>query len=47
MQFGTLPKRAEFEDYAARLAARPAYLSAKAIDNELGARLAAQTAPAA
>jgi glutathione S-transferase len=47
MQFGTLPKRAEFEDYAARLVARPAYLSAKAIDNELGERLAAQAAPAA
>lgn len=36
-QFGTLPKRAEFEGYAARLTARPAYLSGKAIDNALAA----------
>ena len=36
MQFGTLPKRPEFEDYAARLVQRPAYTAAKAIDEALG-----------
>lgn len=41
MQFGTLPRRAEFEDYAARLTQRPAYQAAKAIDMALGAELAA------
>ena len=38
-QFGTLPTRGEFSDYAARLVERPAYRSAKAIDDELGQRL--------
>lgn len=42
LQFGTIAKRAEFEDYAARLTARPAYLIAKAIDTALGAELAQQ-----
>lgn len=40
MQFGTISKRAEFEDYAARLTQRPAYLAAKAIDAALGEQLA-------
>jgi len=40
MQFGTIGKRAEFEDYAARLTQRPAYLAAKAIDAALGEQLA-------
>lgn len=40
MQFGTIAKRAEFEDYAARLTQRPAYLAAKAIDTALGEKLA-------
>lgn len=40
MQFGTIGKRAEFEDYAARLTQRPAYQSAKAIDMALGEQLA-------
>ena len=40
MQFGTISKRAEFEDYAARLTQRPAYLAAKAIDMALGEALA-------
>lgn len=44
MQFGTIPKRAEFEDYAARLTQRPAYLAAKAIDMALGAQLAQKQA---
>ncbi len=35
MQFGTIPKRAEFEAYAAKLSARPAYLAAKALDAAL------------
>jgi glutathione S-transferase len=39
MQFGSLPKRAEFEDYAARLVTRPAYVTAKGIDAALGATL--------
>ena len=42
MQFGTLPKRPEFEDYAARLVARPAYTAAKAIDEALGQALQAK-----
>ena len=32
MEFGTLPRRSEFEDYAAKLVERPAYQAAKAID---------------
>jgi glutathione S-transferase len=40
MQFGTLPKRPEFEDYAARLSGRTAYQTAKGIDMTLGAQLA-------
>lgn len=40
MQFGTITKRAEFEDYAARLTQRPAYLAAKGIDMALGEQLA-------
>jgi glutathione S-transferase len=44
MQFGTIPKRAEFEDYAARLTQRPAYQAAKAIDMALGAQLAQKPA---
>lgn len=35
MQFGTLPKRSEFEAYTARLTARPAYQAAQAIDAAL------------
>ena len=35
LQFGTIPKRAVFEDYAARLRERPAYKEAKAIDMAL------------
>lgn len=35
MQFGSLPKRKEFEDYAAKLVTREAYKSAKAIDEAL------------
>lgn len=35
LQFGTVPKRAAFEDYFARLSSRPAYLRAKAIDTDL------------
>lgn len=46
VQFGTLPKRAAFEDYIARLSSRPAYIRAKAIDNDLiaAAQAAAQAA---
>jgi glutathione S-transferase len=44
MQFGTIPKRAEFEDYAARLTRRPAYQAAKAIDTALGEQLAQKQA---
>lgn len=33
--FGTLPERAEFSAYAERLRSRPAYIRAKAIDNDL------------
>lgn len=36
LQFGSLPKRPEFEDYAARLVQRPAFRAAKAIDEALG-----------
>jgi glutathione S-transferase len=35
LQFGTLPKLASFEGYAARLSERPAYQAAKAIDMQL------------
>ena len=35
VQFGTLPKRPSFNAYADRLAQRPAYRAAKAIDMEL------------
>jgi glutathione S-transferase len=42
MQFGTLPKRAEFEDYAAKLTIRPAYLEAKRVDEALGQAMALQ-----
>lgn len=35
MQFGSIPKRPEFEAYAARLADRPALLAAQAIDDQL------------
>jgi glutathione S-transferase len=35
LQFGTLPKRAEFEDYFARLSQRPARLRADELDNAL------------
>jgi glutathione S-transferase len=40
MQFGTLPKRAEFEDYAAKLTIRPAYREAKRVDEALGQAMA-------
>lgn len=42
MQFGTLPKRPEFEAYAAKLVSRPTYQAAKAIDEKLGMELAAR-----
>lgn len=35
MGFGTFPKRKSFEDYAARLGTRKAYIRAKKIDNDL------------
>ncbi len=35
LMFGTLPERPAFSAYAARLRARPAYLRAKQIDNDL------------
>ena len=35
MGFGTFPKRKAFEDYAARLGKREAYVRAKKIDNDL------------
>ncbi|MFA5539205.1 MAG: glutathione S-transferase family protein [Gemmobacter sp.] len=38
MMFGTVPKRPGFEDYWARLSARPAYLRAQALDDELRAK---------
>lgn len=40
LQFGTLPKRAAFEDYFARLETREAYVRGKAIDNALIAQVA-------
>ena len=46
MQFGSLPKRAEFEDYAARLVTRPAHVAAKAIDTALGEQLTLSSATA-
>lgn len=36
MQFGSLPKRREFEAYAEKLVNRPAYIRAKEIDELLG-----------
>jgi glutathione S-transferase len=39
LQFGSLPKRPEFEAYGARLAQRPAYQAAKAIDEEVAQAL--------
>ncbi len=39
MQFETIPKRPEFEAYAARLKSRPAYKAARAIDQALGQAL--------
>jgi glutathione S-transferase len=45
MMFGTLPKLPAFEAYAARLADRPAYREAKAIDDALIAEIQA-AAPA-
>jgi glutathione S-transferase len=45
--FGTLPDRPAFSAYAARLRSRPAYIRAKAIDNDLiEAASAAQGEPA-
>jgi len=44
IQFGSLPKRPEFEEYAQRLVQRPAYLAAKAIDQALGEALPRQPA---
>ena len=35
VQFGSLPKRAAFEDYLARVQERPAYQRANEIDNAL------------
>ena len=35
LQFGSLPDRPAFADYAARLIERPAYLCAAALDNAL------------
>lgn len=35
MQFGSIPKRAEFEEYAAKLTTRAAYRAAKGIDEAL------------
>lgn len=40
--FGTLPKRPAFEDYAARIAERPAYRRQKEIDNALIATMQAK-----
>jgi glutathione S-transferase len=42
LQFGTLPKRASFEAYAARFHAREAYQAAKAIDGKLIAEAQAE-----
>lgn len=44
LQFGTLPKRAAFEAYFARLSTREAYLRGKAIDNALIAQMEAPVA---
>ena len=41
LQFGSLPKREAFTDYAARLTERPAYLRAGALDDALIAAAAA------
>lgn len=35
IQFGTMPRRASLAAYSARVTARPAYLAAKAIDDDL------------
>ncbi len=47
LQFASLPKRPEFEAYGARLAQRPAYQAAKAIDDALSQALQAQKAKGA
>ncbi len=44
LQFGTLPRRAAFEAYFARLETRPAYVRGKAIDNALIAQMEAPPA---
>jgi glutathione S-transferase len=44
LQFGTVPKRPAFEEYFARLAARPAAIRANEIDDGLMAELKAQEA---
>ena len=41
-QFGTLPNRPEFEQYAARLGEREAYQRAKEIDDKLIAEMQAK-----
>ncbi len=46
LMFGTLPERPAFSAYAERLRARPAYIRAKAIDNELIAAATAEGAGA-
>ena len=38
LEFGTVPERASFKDYAARLQSRPAAVRARRIDDELVAR---------
>ncbi|MBW7470767.1 glutathione S-transferase family protein [Marinobacter sp. M216] len=38
MEFGSIPRRAEFESYVARLIERPALVAAKAIDDALAAQ---------
>lgn len=43
-QFGTLPKRAAFDDYLTRIVNRDAYVRAKAIDNKLIEEAQAATA---
>lgn len=45
--FGTLPKRAAFEDYLGRITGREAYVRAKAIDGALIAQAQAATAETA
>ncbi|WP_166263509.1 glutathione S-transferase family protein [Marinobacter caseinilyticus] len=42
MQFGSLPRRPEFEAYAAKLANRPALVAAQALDNQLAETMPAQ-----